>query len=213
MPKNVQGPDQGRVKFRVIEFEVEGANPTLIESIKNLGAAISRGNGSQTMKAVRSAANGAGAAALGAGVDAADDAEDDTDVESIDHEPATPRKAAGPRKKPTLKPVPGIDWNGPTPSLKDFVDGLDLGDAAIRKYAAIAHWFKEYRDTPSITVHYIYSAYKALGWTDLPQYPVDTLQDLKNQRRYKWMDAGEKRGEYVFNAYGDQEVAKWARKA
>lgn len=215
MPKNVHGPDQGRVKFRVIEFEVEGANPTLIEGIKNLAAAIGRGNGAaQQMKAVRTAANGNGAAALGAGVDAEDDVDVDVDddTETIEHEPVTPRKATAPRKRPALKPVHGIDWNNPAPSLKDFTDGFDL-DSVVRKYTAIAHWFKEYRDTPAITVHHIYSAYKALGWTDLPQQPVDTLQDLKNKQRYKWMEGTATRGEYAINAYGDQEVAKWRKGA
>lgn len=38
-------PDHGRVKFRVVEFELEGANATLIEGVRNLAATITRGNG------------------------------------------------------------------------------------------------------------------------------------------------------------------------
>lgn len=205
-------PDQGRVKFRVIEFEVEGANPTLVEGIKNLAAAIGRGNGvPRPMKSVRTGTNGNGAAALGAGVDIEDDIDVDDDAETIEHEvPAAPRKAAAPRKQRPLKPVHGIDWVKPGPSLADFVDGLEL-DSALRKYTAIAHWFKEHRNTPAITVDHIYSAYKALGWTDLPKFAIDPLQNLKNKREYKWLDAGANAGEYAINAYGDQEVAKWRK--
>lgn len=208
MPKNSHGPDQGRVKFRVIEFEVEGANASLIEGIKNLAAAIGRGNGAQPMKAVRNATNG-NAAALSAGVDVEDDVDVDDDTDIIEHEPVTPRKPSAPRKQATLKPVPGIDWNNPAPSIKDFIGGLEL-DSNMRKYTAIAYWFKEYRGTPAITVHHIYSAYKALGWTDFPKYAVGPLQDLKNKQEYKWLDAGAK-GEYAINAYGEQEVLKWRK--
>ncbi len=40
--KDYSTPDQGRVKFRVIEFEVEGANATLTEGMRNIAAAIQR---------------------------------------------------------------------------------------------------------------------------------------------------------------------------
>lgn len=137
MPKNVHGSDQGRVKFRVIEFEVEGANSTLAEGIKNLAAALGRGSGTQPMKSVRAAA-GNGAAALSAGVDVEDDVDVDEETETIEHEaPAAPRRAAAPRKQRPLKPVPGIDWTNPAPSIVDFISGLDL-DSNMRKYTAIA---------------------------------------------------------------------------
>jgi hypothetical protein len=209
--KDYSTPDEGRVKFRVIEFEVEGANDTLAEGIRSLAATLNRGNGAgQTMR-VAQQPNGSAAPALGNGSDIEEESEyEETTIEG--ETTTTPRKPAAPRKPPVLKLVKDIDWAKPEPSLKDFLTGLDL-NSATRKYAAIAHWFKEYRDTPAITVDHIYSAYKHMGWTDLARFANDTLQDLKNKREYKWLDAGSNRGEYAINPYGDQEVAKWRKEA
>ncbi len=67
-------------------------------------------------------------------------------------------------------------------------------------------------DQPVISIHHIFSAYKALGWNDLPKFAGDNLKDLKHKREYKWIESGNKRGEYKINAYGSQQVAKWWKK-
>jgi len=208
--KDTSGPDQGRVKFRVIEFDVEGSNATLTEGMRNIAAAISRGNGFAQPVRVVQHTNGSPAASLSAGTAPEDEVEYEDAAPTEEEPTVTTRRPSAPRKPPVLKLVKGIDWSTPAPSLKDFLAGLDL-NSGTRKYAAIAHWFKEYRETPAITVDHIYSAYKHLGFTDLPRFANDTLQDLKNKREYKWLDAGPNRGEYVINAYGDQEVAKWRK--
>ena len=144
MPKNVPSADQGRVKFRVIEFEVEGANATLVESIRNLGAAITRGNG--VALPARSVQQPNPPLLLQNRPASDVDAESDGDDVIENDIPAAARKSTPPRKPPSLKPIPGIDWSAPAPSLKDFVIDLDL-DSAMRKYTAIANWFKEHRNS------------------------------------------------------------------
>jgi hypothetical protein len=200
MPKNGQGPDQGRVKFRVIEFEVEGANATLIESIKNLGAAISRGNSAQPIKTIRPA-TGNGAAVLSAG---ATDAEESDDSETIEHEvsAATPSR---PRAKRTINSpeILNVDFTSGTVPLKDFVEGKSP-DSDAKRYAVIAYWFKHYGATPNVTADHIHTGYRFLGW-NTPKDAAQPLRDLKSKNQ--WLSKGEARGEYTINHVGENVVA------
>ncbi len=82
----------------------------------------------------------------------------------------------------------------------------------MRKYTAIAVWFKEHRNIEVITLNHVYSAYKHLGWSDLPKFAGDTFKDLKNKREYKWFESPA-RGEFAINSYGEQQLSKWRKTA
>ena len=42
--KNRDDNSKGKVKFRFVEFELEGSNATLQESLRNIAASITRGS-------------------------------------------------------------------------------------------------------------------------------------------------------------------------
>src|SRR5688572_23665370 len=89
----------GKVKFRVIEFELEGTDASLQESLKNLAVALNRGNAVPPARQLRATtkqieANGEAEPEV--------EAEDAEVVDEQETEAPAPRPAA-PRKPPRVK--------------------------------------------------------------------------------------------------------------
>ncbi len=92
--KDFSTPDDGRVKIRFFEFEVEGSNATLTEGIRNLASVITRGNGATTPVRVITSTNGSGATPLAGGAPPEGDVEF-ADTEVPEPKPAAARKTGG----------------------------------------------------------------------------------------------------------------------
>lgn len=95
-----------------------------------------------------------------------------------------------------------VDLTSGDVPLKKFVDEKNPdGDA--KRYTVIAFWFKHQRNTPSITVNHIHTAYRHLKWST-PKDAGQPLRDLKSKNQ--WFSKGDGRGEYVINHIGENIV-------
>jgi hypothetical protein len=107
--------------------------------------------------------------------------------------------------------VPGIDFTGTAIPLKQFVELYNL-ESKMKKYTAVAAWFKQQANAPEINVNHIYTAFKHLGWGGLPRNANGPLADLTNKTEYKWFNAGANKGDYAINYIGEQKLEE-TRKA
>jgi hypothetical protein len=207
----------GEVEVQIVKFKVKGATPDLIDSLKNVAAALS-GNTTTAVapRALRSvnapAANGASTNGAAQSEDVSDESAEQTFEQEV--EPAAkPRRPPAKRKIRTLKLIEDISLDGKTMSLQDYMDQYNFEDKTLRKYLGIAGWFKEQGPVEDITVDHIYTAYRSLGWTDLPDDASQPLNDAANQRSMKWLSAGGKRGSYHINHVGEKKLATWRNQA
>jgi hypothetical protein len=133
---------RGKVKVRVIEFEMEGGSASLQESLRNIASAFSGSSQNHTRTIERPPASAA-LAAPGKEIDP-----DDIDDGSVIDVPAetstasdnkTPRTRSRPRS-----PVPlELDFTKADVSLKDFCT-TKAPKNDTQKYLVVAYWFKEY---------------------------------------------------------------------
>jgi hypothetical protein len=176
MPRNDdKGSDKGKVKVRVIEFEMEGSNSTLQESIRNIVGAIGK---AQVVRVVTPALQDKKANGQEHGPIEDEEeivAEQDDDGAADDEAIPIPR-ARRPRKVKPLKVVQVDLTQGEMP-LKQF---LASAPAALEKrYILIAYWFKSQRQIDVINPDHIYTAYMAMGWTTLPRDPGKPFRNAK----------------------------------
>lgn len=201
MAKNFSGPDdRAKVKFRVIEFELEGANAAVENSVKNLTTVIMQKNGpSAPAKPALTRGNGAGPALPGVSPAAEDEQPENleepvtgAEEDVAESNPARPRVP----RKPPVPEVINIDLtSGDMP-----FEGKKL-DTDWNKYLACAMWLKEHRDTATVTDDHIYTMFKFMKWT----IPGDVAGPLRSMKKQGWFTTPE-RGKYAINHLGENEV-------
>lgn len=207
MAKNQGGPDdRAKVKFRVIEFELEGANAAVENSVKNLTTVIMQKNGaSAPVKPALIKGNGTGPvlAAPLPRTDVAEDAENleeqpvtGAEDETVDSSPAKPRVA----RRPPVPQVIDIDLASGEMPFANFCEGKNLSKDT-DKYLVCAVWLKEYRDTPAVTDDHIYTMFKFMKWS----LQADVTAPLRAMKRQGWFTTPE-RGKYAINHLGENEV-------
>ena len=133
--------------------------------------------------------------------------EDDEFDDPIDVTAKAVKSKAG-RTGAPRQPVPlDLDLSSGDMSLKTFLEGKNL-DTDIKRYLAIAYWFKHHRNTTAITMDHAYTAYRFvdLGW-NVPKDASGPFRAMK-QKRYGWMGAGAEKGSYAINHIGENEVLK-----
>lgn len=206
MAKNgsaVRGGSGGRVKVRLLEFELDGSDATLEESMRSLTAALTRST--RTMRVVSDAPAGrASNTGLPASTEVEVDETDETD-EEVEQATAedTSRSTTSPRRTPPKKP--------PRPAKVIDLD-LGNGDASfasyciaknpktqVDKYVLIGAWLREHRGINEITIDHVHTVYKHMSWKE-PDDLVQVLRDLK--RRNEWFDKGKAPGSYAINGVG-----------
>lgn len=200
MPKSASGPeDRAKVKFRVIEFELEGGNAAVENSVRNLSAALTQRNGGTSPKPPLKAV----APVLAPGsVDLNGDLPEDAVTEIEEQEElseSVPAKARTPRKFPTPEVIDIDLTTGDTP-FKQYCE-LKTPSSDQKKYLVCAAWLKEYRDTPAVTDDHIYTMFKFMKWT----VPPDVAGPLRAMKKQGWFTTPE-RGKYAINHLGENEV-------
>jgi hypothetical protein len=204
------GNGDGHIKFRVIEFEIDGGNSTLAEGIKALTTALSKSPVTTTLAPQRVLPAQASAPKHGASVadtelPAATDEEGTTD-EVLEEEAGGTAAAARPRRTAVPPPTPtvlsDIDLNGGKVSLKDFMEQKSPSDT-YERYATIAVWYKENHNLDEVNADRIYTAYRFIDLVP----PNDVGQVLRNLKaNKKWFDKGDSRGGYKVNIVGLNKV-------
>ena len=206
MAKNLSGlDDRAKVKFRVIEFELEGANAAVESSVKNLTTVIMQKSGASAP--AKPALRGNGAApvlpAPPTGTDVAEELEnlEDRSVTGAEEDAAepTPARPRGPRKLPVPEVI-DIDLTSGEMPFEKYCQGKKL-DTDWNKYLACAIWLKEYRSLPTVTDDHIYTMFKFMKWP----VPGDVAAPLRSMKKQGWFTTPE-RGKYAINHLGENEV-------
>jgi hypothetical protein len=201
----------GHIKFRVIEFEIDGGNDTLAEGIKALTTALSKSPVTTTVIPQRALPSGATkrttAPAVADVEPAAEPYEGEGDSAETPEEETGETSTSARTKRPASPPptpvvLSDIDLNGGKVSLKDFVAQKNPSDN-FEKYATIAVWYKESCGLDEVNSDRIYTAYRFLDWVP----PNDLGQVLRNLKaNKKWFDKGDSRGGYKINIVGLNKV-------
>lgn len=194
----------GKVKVRIIEFEMEGSDLSLQESLKSIAAALSRPNivvaprSNTRIESNRPAGNVQNGEA-----NAADELEH---VEYV--EDATPSEASAttvprkPRKtpKPVAPSVVAVRFDDENPTFADFVADREPKND-MQKYICAAYWLKMHKDVHEVSIDHIYTAYRSQGWA-LPAKAIQPMRELAATRDGRFSKGVEK-GHYAINHIGE----------
>lgn len=197
-PKSDQN---GKMKVRIIEFELEGSDISLQESLKSITAALSRPTivtaprQQQRLGATRSVAEVV-----------VEPSEDVDDVEEIEQEeqltafaPPAPKR---PRKPPKMAAPSLVDirFDDEKLTFAEFVEQKDPKND-MQKYLCAAFWLKTYKSINEVSIDHMYTAYKVMGWA-LPTNPVQPMRELAATRDKRFSKGAEK-GHYAINHVGE----------
>jgi hypothetical protein len=197
--------DHGRVKVRLVEFELEGSNSSIQESLRSFAAAL-RTNREQVIPLPAAPAP---PAALEAPSPLSGETANTTETLIVQPGAETTRakqnSGTKPRSKTYRSPsIMELDLTSGEMSLKDFCDSKNP-DSESRKYLVIAAWLKQCRDISTVTPDHIHTCYRHMGW-HTPRDAAQPLRDLKCKNQ--WFDKGAGIGEYKINHVGENEVMK-----
>ncbi len=204
--------EKGRVKFRFLEFEVEGGTPAIQEGLRNIAAALNRANGT-TLKPVHSGSGRTLAPKTDATRAASDDqmtfdelapAEVDAEVEHSEpenNEPVASQDTSSGRQKtirqhrtPTIL---NLDLNAGSTPLKAFIAQKNP-DTDSKKYLVIAAWLKEELKIDAITTDHIYTCFRWMSWN----VPDDVGSPLRSMKKQGWFRSGKAKGEFEITHVG-----------
>lgn len=197
-PKN---GETGKVKVRVIEFEMDGSDQSIADTMRTLAAAFS-GGGQGAVPVHRRLKTDPAPALAGADAERKDelDGEYDSDVEDVVVKPFTVKK---PRAKVTTYEIlDDIRFDQTAVSLVDFVAQYNL-KSDLKRYLAIALWYKEELKLAEINVRHWYTAFKYLKWS-MPDVPAQPIRDL---RANKTLSKGTTTGHSFVNHIGEKDLA------
>ena len=206
--QEANGTGTGHIKYRVIEFEIDGGNDILAEGIKALTTALSKSPVTTTVVSQRAlpAAPTKRSPAMLADPEPTAEPETEDETASLPDEveaSATARPKRTPATPVTPKVLSDIDFNIGKVSLKDFVAQKSPSDDAYERFATIAVWYKENHNLEEVDDDRIYTAYRFLDWIP-PNDVGQTLRNLKAGK--KWFDKGQAKGAYRVNILGLNKV-------
>jgi hypothetical protein len=209
MARDEKGPDKGRVKVRVIEFEMDASNQTLRDSIRDIVGAIGRGPAALVNRSSTPALkNPASNLSDGADQEPIDQPiEEFSDIASDPEE--TPGRIAKPRSPPRSPVVlDTLDLTSGNEPLKPFLQAHSNNDNDNQRYLLIAYWLKTYRNIPEVTMDHVHTAYRLMGWST----PADAslpLRGMKNQGLFK---KGTGKGAYAIIHIGENRIIELTQK-
>lgn len=197
-----------KVKFRVFEFEMDGTDESIQDTMKTLAAALTRGGHGAVPVARRLKTDPP--ASMNGATEAEPEDESTEDAES-QVEDVFPKPAASPKKPKkvqTYEVLDDIRFDETPTRLVDFVAHYNL-KSDLKRYLAIALWFKEELKLTEINVRHWYTAFKFLKWT-IPNDPAQPIRDL---RANKTLSKGSAIGHSFINHIGENDLAGVLKKA
>lgn len=180
--------DKGKVKFRFVEFELEGLNSTIEESIKNIVNSMSRSSSPATRLVVagKPAPQLSSTPAGGNG-----HAEAELEVEEVDDENAeasdgseASRESGKPRRYTTPTFLKQLDLDSGSVPFKQFVED-HKPESDNRKYIVCAAYLKKHRNLDVITPDHIYTCNQKMGW----KTQRDVGQPFRQMKKKSYFDA------------------------
>jgi hypothetical protein len=213
MARDEKPLDKGRVKVRVIEFELDGSNQTLRDSIRDIVGAI--GGRPQISKQQNPAAlgNNAGKPTNDGeravpNQDNEGDDSDETIIEVVEPEDGVRQQKR--RSPPRTPQILDLDFKSAAIPLTDFCAKLNP-DSDNEKYIVIAYWLKHFQLASEVTADHIHTGFRHMKWNT----PAEAGQPLRNlkTRSYGYLKAGSKPGAFVVTHIGDNHVLEMAKAA
>jgi len=205
MAKQPPKADQnGKMKVRIIEFELEGSDVSLQESLKSITAALSRPAASAPVSRVTRIE--APKHANTSSTQSMDDAEEFEEAELVEEVEVDAPASAAPKRtrKPTKAPTPtllrDVRFDDVTPTFADFV-AEKQPKSEMLKYLCVAYWLKTYKDIPEISIDHVYTAYRVMQWA-LPAAAVQPMRELAANRDGRF-SKGHEKGHYAINHVGE----------
>jgi hypothetical protein len=209
MARDEKPKDQGKVRVRVIEFDMEGNNQTLRDSIRDIVGAIGKAPQIVRVNAPAQLPKANEAGEIVSEVVTTEEVlgtEEDNDLSDELGSVSTRRARSTPRTPELLD----LNLRAGTPPLKEFLDKL-TPESVIDRYVAIAYWLKNQLQIGEVTADHIHTGYRHMGW----QTPTDAAQPLRSMkaRSYQYVKAGSKSGAFVISHVGDNRVMALMTKA
>jgi hypothetical protein len=198
--------DKAKVKMTVIQFETESSNETLQENIRAIANTLTRALAPpprviQTPAQLTSG-NGNGASADSTVQGQLFEPDEHEDAIDVDAKPVASKKKSAPRytKPETLE----LDLESGDVPLKTFLE-QKKPEGDIKRYLAIAAWFKQHRGINEITMDHAYTCYRFMGWNDVPKDVSGPFRAMK-KREYGYINAGSTKGLYAINHIGENVI-------
>lgn len=193
-----------RVKVRVFEFEMDGSDDSIQDTMKTLAAAFSKGGTGSVPIARRLKSDNPATQQAADSTDSSEelesDLEDDDNVveDVVARTPSQPKK---PRKVKTYDVLDDIRFDVVEPNLSDFVARLSPKND-LKKYLVIALWYKEHLKLPEINIRHWYTAFKYLKWA-LPDDPDGPIRNLRSMKK---LSKGKEIGHSFINHIGEKDL-------
>ena len=194
----------GRMKVRIIEFELEGSDVSLQESLKSITAALSK---PAVIQAARSTQR-LGTTKTTAEVEneSEEQVEDLEPLEEVDYreEAVSVTSRISPKKPRRVSKVVtpnlvDIKFDDVTPKFADFVAQKNPKSNKL-KYLCAAYWLMQYKEINEVSVDHVYTAYRVMGWA-LPDFPIQNMRELAATRD-KRFQKGTGKGHYSITHVG-----------
>jgi hypothetical protein len=189
-----------KVKVRVIEFEMDGSDESIQDTMKTLAAAFNRGGHvippARRLKSEAAAANSQAGDEQEQSED--EEVEDDKVEDVVAKAPSAPKR---PKKLQTYDILDDIRFDATKVPLEDFAAKYDP-KSDLKKYLVIASWCKDQLKLSEINVRHWYTAYKYLKWT----IPNDPAQPIRDHRAAKRLSKGVTAGHSYINHIGEKDL-------
>jgi hypothetical protein len=192
--------DHAKVKLRVIEFELEGSNAAVENSIRQLTSALGTRPAAPKALPVK-------APKELASPDIAN-AEEELEPEIIEADAAEPSgddavkpKVVKSKYKPALPNyLHDLDMAGTGTSFKDFV-AAKAPTKHTTRYLVAALWLKEHGNSPTINTDKIYTCYKTASWPlNITDWDVNFRGQVKTDR-FRRVEGG-----YAITPLGEEQI-------
>jgi len=206
MPKNIGNEDRAKVKLRVIDFELEGGNAAVENSIRQLTNALTTRNGAlgrvvapKPQKELAAGGNPAETSDTKETLQETEPADVETSTEVTSEQKPKKAKSVFKPKVPTY--LPGLDMIGNGTTFKEFALSKKPKSNAQRHLVA-AFWLKEHGNSPTINLDKVFTCYRTADW---PTTQLDwdaTFRGQLTNNRFRRVGPLE----YAINPIGEDDV-------
>lgn len=209
--------DRGKVKFRVIDFELEGSDESLQESLRSIVSAINRPAAAPPPRLLASNTTPARPAAAQPPPQQElfpEEARIEVEAESPQPEPAESEEARparasnGQRKFYNPKILNDLDLKaGATPFAEFWAQKNPTEDS--KRYLVILYWLKETLKLESVGADHIYTCYRTVKQNP----PKDVGGPLRALKKKGFVVSGREKGTYAITHVGQDVVDQLGKDA
>lgn len=196
--------DRAKVKLRVIEFELEGGNQSVENSIRQLTHALTTRNGQAAPPKNAGPARQAKELAAPEVEGETEEYAEETEVlePEAENDPEKARKASKPAGKPRMPQyLHDLDMTGSGVPFREFAAQRPQSKHT-RRYLVAALWLRDHGNSPTITTDKVYTCYKTAGWPlNVSDWDLNFRCQIKTDRFRRVVS-----GEYAITPLGEEDL-------